>query len=410
MERDGAHAFLCSADLFDYAKDGLKGRLTDDHGFAGFRIHYPLNTPAYADELVSFLGASYFRALGKGQSYGMSARGLAVNTAEEAGEEFPLFREFWIVHPAPGAKEIVFYALLDSPSVAGAYEFTVTPGEETLVKVQSALFIRRHIEKLGVAPLTSMFFYGKNSGFKGDADFRPEVHDSDGLLVSARTGEWIWHPLVDPSKLLINGFGGDQPFGFGLIQRETGFDHYQDLEARYDLRPSVWVEPRGDWGRGHLELVQLPTTSEYNDNIVAYWVPERAFEPGDAVKYAYTLSWHSAAHRRSPQGVVEATRIVKRSGGAMFIVDFAGQAFKSALAAKTLTPDIWVSKGARITSNQLIKNPVTGGWRLVLHVQWDDPGFIEGYLPNQKPAIEFRAFLKDGPLAVSETWSYTYLP
>ncbi len=408
VDREGQHQFPFSADLFDYGGGDLKGHLTDDHGFAGFRVHYPLNSPAYADELVAFLGASYFRALGKDLAYGLSARGLAVNTADDAGEEFPLFREFWIMRPAPGARAITLYALLDSESVTGAYEFTVTPGEETEMKVESVLFVRKHIQKLGIAPLTSMFFYGEASGFKGDTDFRPEIHDSDGLQVHARSGEWLWHPLVNPARLLFNAFGGGQPFGFGLMQRDTKFDHYQDLEARYDRRPSVWVTPRGDWGKGHLELVQLPTPTEYNDNIVAYWVPERAFEPGDTVTCAYTLAWHSASHRQSSTGYVDATRIVKKSDGAMFIIDFAGDEFKTLPANQKLTPDVWVSRGARITDTQLIQNPAAGGWRLVLHVQWDKAGFMDGVLPNQKPAIELRAFLKDNTRAVTETWSYTY--
>ncbi len=410
VDRDGTHLAPFAPDLFDYESATLKGRLSEDHGFAGFRVHYPLNTPKYADELVSFLGASYFRALGRDLAYGMSARGLAVNTAEDTGEEFPLFREFWIVRPAPGAKNLTIYALLDSDSVAGAYAFTVTPGDETRMKVDSVLFIRQHIQKLGVAPLTSMFFYGENSGFKGDTDFRPEVHDSDGFQVRASSGEWIWHPLVDPQRLLINAFGGGQPAGFGIMQRDIDFDHYQDLEARYERRPSVWVSPVGDWGQGHLELVQLPTATEYNDNIVAYWVPERALEAGDTVRYAYTLSWHSARYPRSPQGYVAATRIVKKSDGAMFFVDFEGGELKTVYAQKALDPDVWVSRGARITGTQLMRNTVTGGWRLVIHARWDDPGFIEGLLPNQRPAVEFRAFLKDGPRAATETWSYTYLP
>jgi glucans biosynthesis protein len=410
VDRNGTHQVPFSADLFEYAGGDLKGHLSDDYGFAGFRVHYPLNTPQYADELLSFLGASYFRALGRDLVYGMSARGLAVNTAEDTGEEFPLFREFWIVSPLPGAKEITLYALLDSDSLTGAYAFTVTPGDETMMKVTSELFIRQHVQKLGIAPLTSMFFYGENSGFKGDADFRPEVHDSDGLLLAARSGEWIWHPLVDPQRLLINACGGGQPVGFGLLQRDINFDHYQDLEARYERRPSVWVSPQGDWGKGHLELVQLPSETEYNDNIVAYWVPERAFERGDSVKYAYTLAWHSARYARSHEGFVAATRIVKKPGGAMFVIDFAGDDLKAFLVDKTLAPDVWVSRGARVTGTQLMRNNVTGGWRLVLHVQWDKEWITDELLPNQKPAVEFRAFLKDKARAVTETWSYTYLP
>jgi glucans biosynthesis protein len=216
--------------------------------------------------------------------------------------------------------------------------------------------------------------------------------------------------LTDPSQLLINAFGGGSPVGFGLMQRDTDFDHYQDLEARYEKRPSVWVTPRGDWDKGHLELVQLPTENEYNDNIVAYWVPEETLTRGQSVSYTYTMSWHSATRPRSSQGLVSATRIVKKNNGAMFIVDFSGEALKALPVDKALASDIWASRGARITSSQLIKNTVAGGWRLVLHVQWDNAGFMEGVLPGQRPAIEFRAFLKDAGTPVTETWSYTYHP
>lgn len=410
VDRYGEHQFPFSCDQFEYDNKGLKGYLPQDYGFGGFRVHYPLNMPKYADELVAFLGASYFRALGRDMTYGISARGLGINTAEDTGEEFPFFREFWVMHPSSRSKQIRIYALLDSNSVTGAYEFTVEPGEETVMKVSSVLFIRQHIQKIGIAPLSSMFFYGKNTGFKGDGDFRPEVHDSDGLLVNDRSGEWIWHPLVNPSRLLINAFGGGLPVGFGLLQRDIDFDHYQDLEARYERRPSVWISPKGDWGKGHVELVQIPTANEYNDNIVAYWVPERAFERGDSVKYAYTLYWYSAKHPRSLKGFVQSTRIVRKSDEVMFVIDFIGDEFKTSFKDKKLVPDVWVGQGAHLSDMQLLKNTVTDGWRLVLHVRLDAVRPMEFRLADQKPAIEFRAFLKDKTTTVTETWSYTYLP
>ena len=410
IDQAGDHQFPFSSELFEYANKDLKGYLPQDYGFAGFRVHYPLNTPKYADELIAFLGASYFRALGQDQLYGMSARGLAINTAEDTGEEFPLFREFWIQQPTSKTKRIKIYALLDSNSLTGAYEFIIEPGLETIVKVNSVLYLRQHIQKMGIAPLNSMFFYGKNTGFKGDSDFRPEVHDSDGFLINDKSGEWIWHPLVNPSELLVNSFGGGQPFGFGLLQRDTDFDHYQDLEARYDKRPSIWVTPKGDWGRGHLELVQIPTVNEYNDNIVAYWVPERSLEAGDSLKFAYSLCWYSARHQRSLEGFVQATRIVKKPDEIMFIVDYAGDKFKETPKDRSIVPDVWVSKGAHLADTQLVKNVVSGGWRLVLHVLLDPANPMELNLSHQKSAIEFRAFLKDKAKAVTETWSYTYLP
>jgi glucans biosynthesis protein len=410
VDRSGSHRVPFLTDMFEYANATHKDQLKTDVGFAGFRVHYPLNTPAYADELVSFLGASYFRALGRDLAYGISARGLAVDTAESTGEEFPRFKEFWIIQPLPGAKSITFYALLDSKSVAGAYEFTVRPGDETVMDVKSELFIRKKIKKLGIAPLTSMFFYGKNSGFKGDSDFRPEVHDSDGLLIKAKSGEWIWHPLINPEAMTINAFGGGQPEGFGLLQRDTKFDHYQDLEARYDRRPSVWVTPKNDWGTGHLELLQLPTESEYNDNIGAYWVPERSFEPGESLKYSYSLAWYSGQKKRSTLAQIESTRIVRKPDGVMFIIDFLSDNLALPLLKQEPRSDILVYNDYKVTGSQIIKNNITNGWRLVIHVAIDKEGRWKDMLPNQKPAVELRAFLKDNDTPITETWSYTYQP
>ncbi|MDE2028555.1 MAG: glucan biosynthesis protein [Candidatus Omnitrophica bacterium] len=407
IDRKGTHKVAFSPDLFQYADKELK-KAADGGGFAGFRIHYPLNTPAYADELAVFLGASYFRALARGQVYGMSARGLAIDTAQDTGEEMPFFSEFWIVHPSPWAKSITIYALLDSQSVTGAYRFIVQPGTQTIMKVNSELFFRRSVKTIGIAPLNSMFFYGENSDFRPN-DFRPEVHDSDGLLEHLASGEWIWHPLVNPSKLLINAFSG-KPLGFGLLQRDIDFDHYQDLEARYDLRPSVWVRPQNDWGKGHLELIQIPADTEYNDNIVAFWAPQRSFQKGDRLKYAYTLSWFTDNRSLVPLGHVHATRIVRKAQTVMFIIDFDGDKFKRIIKKITPVPDVWIGQGAHLTDLQSYKNDATGGWRLVLHVQLDaEPPSLLG-VPVQKPAIELRAFLKDKASALSETWSYTYLP
>lgn len=410
IDKKGARRVPFSSDLFDHAKEVKVERLEKDLGFAGFRIHYPLNTPKYADELVAFLGASYFRALGKDLLYGMSARGLAINTAEDIGEEFPLFREFWIARPHPGSKEITIYALLDSESVIGAYEFVVRPGQETFMDVKSVLFIRKQIRKLGVAPLTSMFLYGESSDLKRSGDFRPEVHDSDGLLMQTKQGEWIWHPVVDPARLLINSFSGGQPQGFGLLQRDMDFDHYQDLEARYDRRPSVWVIPKNDWGRGHVELIQIPTDSEYNDNIVSFWVPEKVFEPGEVLTYSYSLVWHDGTMKRHALGYADSTRIVREQKGAMFLIDFAGDVFKKFDAQKDLTADINISKGHTVTASQIMSNPVTGGVRLVLHVGEDKEWLLEQMLSGSRSAVELRVLLKDKSRPVTETWSYTYQP
>lgn len=412
IDRTGSHKMPFSTALFNYKNEKYSEQIKEDIGFAGLRIHYPLNTTAYADELISFLGASYFRALGKGLVYGISARGLAVNTAEDIGEEFPYFRKFWLIHPMPLSREITIFALLDSPSISGAFEFILRPGEETLMHVRSLLYCRKQIRKLGIAPLSSMFLLGKNSGPRSEGDFRLEVHDSDGLAIQNKAGEWTWHPLINPQRLLINSFGGGQPAGFGLLQRDTNFDHYQDLEARYDLRPSVWITPEEDWGKGHIELLQIPSGNEYNDNISTYWVPEKSFEPGESLKYAYSLSWHSARHKRPAIATVESTRIVRKQDTVIFMVDFFPDTKQNLIAKKEkeYTAEIQEFNGYKIAERQVIKNTVTGGLRLMIRIRFDKEGFLQEIIPNELPAVELRAFIKDKNTPVTETWSYTYLP
>ncbi|MFA5262479.1 MAG: glucan biosynthesis protein, partial [Opitutaceae bacterium] len=238
-ELRGNHArpIKFDVDLFDYGHNRLNGEIPDTMGFSGFRIHYALNRPEYMDELAVFQGASYFRALCKNAVYGLSARGLAIDTGEPTGEEFPVFEDFWIEKPERDATDITVYALLDSPSIAGAYRFVIKPGAETVMQVKCALFLRRPVKVLGIAPLTSMFWHGENSS-SHYGDFRPEVHDSDGLMISHAGGEWLWRPLTNPPNVRSSAFADQNPRGFGLVQRDRRFTSYEDLEANYHQRPS----------------------------------------------------------------------------------------------------------------------------------------------------------------------------
>ncbi len=259
---------------FSFGKNTLSPETWGDLDYAGLRVHYHLNGPQYKDELIVFLGTSYFRALAAGTRYGLSARGLAVDTVGGQGEEFPSFIEFWMVKPTPDARTLRLFALLDSPRVSGAYQFDVVPGDETVVEVRTRLYLRAPVGTLGIAPLTSMYQFGENQPHR--IDFRPEVHDSDGLMVATGAGEWLWRPLLNPRETLTTSFSMRDLKGFGLMQRDRSFTSYEDTEARYELRPSAWVEPTGSWGPGRVELVQLYTPDETNDNIVAYWVPRAA--------------------------------------------------------------------------------------------------------------------------------------
>ena len=257
-------------------------------GFAGLRVLYPLNQPKRLDEVISFLGTNYFRALGAGQIYGMSARGIAIDTAENLTEEFPVFREFWLCRPAAGAETMELFAFLDGPSVTGAYRFLVTPGAATQVEIEAHLFFRQAVQALGIAPLTSMFWRGENDPLPPN-DKRPEVHDSDGLLI----GDTDWHPLRAVEKVTTQIFPMKNPTAFGLLQRDRDPAHYRDREAHYERRPGVRVEPLGDWGEGAIHLLQWPAGNEYNDNVVVFWQPQKMPQAGENLIFKYRLHWFS---------------------------------------------------------------------------------------------------------------------
>lgn len=286
-----------------------RGDLPADAGFAGFRLHAPLNEASVYDELVVFQGASYWRALGKGQRYGISARGIAVDTgAEGVSEEFPSFREFWLKKPQEGDERSVFFALLDGPSYSGAYEFTIKPGEDTIMSVKAVLFTRKEVKRLGIAPMSSMFWFGENSRRRFD-DFRPEVHDSDGLAIRMGSGERIWRPITnDTGNLEFSFFNMTKCDGFGLLQRDRRFSAYEDGEAAYDLRPSLWIEPTSDWGSGSVMLMEIPTGNELADNTVAMWVPEKSAKPGDRLEFNYRQHWTMDKDPSDAGGHVVATR------------------------------------------------------------------------------------------------------
>ena len=271
IDSNGVATVPFSPSMFDYGRNDFASRVPQDLGFAGFRLHYPIKSAAYKDEVIVFLGASYFRAVGKDQVFGISARGLAVDTAAPSGEEFPYFREFWLVRPTKDAKDMAIYALLDSPSLTGAYKFVVYPGAETVVDVEGRVFRRKEVSKLGIAPLTSMFLFGENTTRCFD-NYRPEVHDSDGMLLFNDTGEWLWRPVDNPTTLQVHSYQMTNPRGFGLLQRDRDYANYQDLETNQERRPSAWVVPKGQWGPGRVELVEIPTPKDIHDNIAAYWV------------------------------------------------------------------------------------------------------------------------------------------
>jgi glucans biosynthesis protein len=360
---------------------------------SGFRIRSRINSPKVWDEFLVFQGASYFRAVAQGEVYGLSARGLAVNTAEPVGEEFPVFTHFWIEQPRRNATDLVIYGLLESPSATGAYRFTVRPGGETTTDVDMTLFAREELRVIGIAPLTSMFLFDETNRGRLD-DYRPEVHDSDGLAVLKKSGEQIWRPLANPAKLQISTFTTQAPDGFGLMQRSRDQADFQDLDAHYERRPSLWVEPRGEWGAGAVELVEIPSGREYNDNIVAFWRPASPVPVGHQAHFAYHLSW--AGDARFPKNLGKA--LATRSGASLdgrrrvFQIDFVGTGEK----IDGLRLDMGNSAG-KVSGMVLLSNPNTHGIRASFELD-----------PAGADLVELRLRVMRDAQPVTETWLYRW--
>jgi glucans biosynthesis protein len=355
--------------------------------------------------VIVFAGASYFRAVAKNEVFGLSARGLAIDTGLSSGEEFPIFREFWLERPPQQARAMKIYALLDSQRLTGAYEFVVRPGERTIVDVKARLFERKRVKEFGIAPLTSMFLYGEEKP-RPPGDWRPEVHDSDGLSIASGTGEWLWRPLINPEKLQISYFELDNPRGFGLLQRDRRFSDYEDLETRHELRPNAWITPIGNWGKGQVKLVEIPSPKETNDNIVAYWIPRNLPPVGQPIEISYRIHFQSDDPIDVASGRVTATwvGIGDKDDLRRFVLDFEGGKLKSLPTDATVKPVISIGPDGQLVQQNSSKNPVTGGWRVAFQVK----------APKDKP-LQLRAFLqyeKDPTTkdALTETWSYMLQP
>lgn len=404
--RDGiATPIPYSANLFDYGRTKLDKPLPINFGFAGFRLHYPLNSPKIYDEVIAFLGASYFRLLGRGQRYGMSARALAVQSGTPA-EEFPFFREFWIETPTANDDRAAIYGLLDSESTTGAFRFDLYPGVESVVEISATLFPRSPNIKFGLAPLTSMFYIGEND-HRFNEDFRPELHDSDGLLIHSGTGEWIWRPLRNPKKVEVSSFLNKDARGFGLLQRDRDFDHYQDLDLAYEIRPSYFVEPRGSWGEGSIDLVELPTEHETNDNIVASFQPREAPKPNKPFTYGYRIIASLGLTRLAANGRTVNTYQTNAAalgspepvspGSRRFIIDFAGDDLAYFLADPQLVEVVPSTSNGKIVRSFIVPNVHTKGFRAAIDVQLE---------PGQ--STDLRAFLRTGSRALTETWTFPW--
>ena len=382
-----------STDLFDYGPRVEPPSDPSGLSFSGFRARYPINAPDRLDEFVVFQGASYFRAVGAGQRYGLSARGLVINRPDGNGEEFPDFRKFWLIRPNPGDNSLIVLALLDSPSTTGAYRFTLRPGENTTIDVELSLFPRVEVQNIGLAPLTSMFLFDAAQRFQYD-DFRNAVHDSSGLQMLTGKGERLIRPLANPALLQISAFIDNNPRGFGLVQRAREFADYQDMDTRFDLRPSAWIEPVGEWGSGAVVLTEIPTDTQTNDNVVAYWRPDRDLKPNERFDLAYRLYFCDTPPDDVPLARVVATRSglsVDRQRR-LFVIDFVD------LPAEALEPVAEVSASTGVIMNVTARpSPEEDLYRVSFEM---DPG--------DETLVEMRLVLVGPTGPSSETWLYRW--
>ena len=398
--RDGrAHRLAFDYALFDRTDEAPDLPIDETMGYSGLRLRTEFDELGIFREFSVFQGASYFRAIGEGMVYGLSARGLALRTGDADGEEFPDFTRFWIEETAPGAESVTVHALLDGPSVAGAFRFDLTPGAACVIDVEATLFPRVDLDHVGLAPLTSMFLYDQTNRWRF-SDFRPAIHDSDGLAIWNGAGERLWRPLANPVDLQLSAFVDENPRGFGLMQRAERLSDFADLEARYERRPSLWIEPREGWGPGAVRLVEIPADKEIYDNVVAYWRPRDPLPAGEAQRYAYRMTWFDEAG--PGPAAASLSRVLDTHIGDNFTrdrlvaaIDFAPSPdFEGDLSAISA---LATASGGDVSEGVVQANPETGGVRLAFTF---DPGDL--------PKVELRAQLTRDGRPASEVWLYRW--
>jgi periplasmic glucans biosynthesis protein len=402
VDAEGVHSLAYDKQDFEFPNQKLAQQVPDDLGYAGFRLSYPLGDKNGRTGFLVFAGASNFSGIGRGNVFGLSARGIAVDTGLPSGEQFPSFVQYWLIRPDAKATAIKFYALLDGRSLTGAYQFVVYPGAPTRLQVKAVLFARTGVRQLGVAPLSSMFFYGSNTA-RPAGEWRPQVHDSGGLLIHNGSGEWLWRPLLNPRTLKLDYFSTDNVRGFGLLQRDTAFTDYQDAAAHYERRPSAWVTPDGNWGKGHVVLVEIPSSDETNDNIVAFWMPAAPVKAGDRLGFDYDIALGGPEVDGESMARVAKTFVGrgdtsgkgKAEGAYRFVVDFRGGPLAKIPPAASVQGVVTGQDGTQVIEHYVEYIPAIEQWRLSILAK-----------PAADKPVELRAFLKQGGDTLSETWSY----
>jgi periplasmic glucans biosynthesis protein len=383
---------------FDYGRLNIPANI-GDIGYSGVRLYSAFGNGQPTD-FATIQGATFFRALARGQNYGVVARALTLKPAEARGEEFPFFRALWFERPVPGSNQIVVHGLIDSESTTASIRMTFRPGDLTIVDVELTLVPRVNLEHVGLGGMASTYLFGPNDRRNID-DARPAVHESSGLQILNGHGEWLWRPLQNPETLQISAFvdTSNSPGGFGLLQRNRAFDTYQDDEQHYERRPSLWIEPLGEWGQGSVQLLEIPSDAEINDNILAYWRPRAPIAAGGEALFAYRQFWAWTPPNRPPLAVVAGTRSGRGTTGRRrrFFVDFVGDMLGERVPAD-LKPSLTVGPGA---VHNLRFWPYAE--RKVGRVTFElDPG--------NENACEMRLVLEADGKPISETWLYRWTP
>ena len=396
VEDDVARPLNFDMRVFDTTDKFPDVPIDDTLGYSGLRLRAELRQSGIFEEYAVFQGASYFRGIGTGQFYGLSARGLAIRTGDPAGEEFPDFTHFWMERPNPGDPSVVLHCLLDSPSCSGAYTFRITHGPTLVMDVETELFAREDVSHVGIAPLTSMFLFDDMDRNRFD-DFRPAVHDNDGLLIHNGAGEVIWRPLANHTTLQLSAFSDENPRGFGLMQRKREFSDFNDLEAHYHKRPGLWVTPGEGWGRGSVYLVEIPSDREIYDNIVAYWRPAKGLTKGESKTLTYRLDWGEEPEPQvdMPLRILNTAAGGRPEGGRIFAIDFENSD-KVPEDLNEITRLIRSSAG-KVSDGVMQRNPETGGPRLAFTFEAGEADWAE-----------FRVQLRLDGEALSEVWLYRW--
>lgn len=398
-EADGTRRELS----FDPSRFNYEGSLRDlpveELGYAGLRLHAPINRGDYHDEFLVFLGASYFRGIGRGHVYGLSGRCYCIDTGLEGAEEFPEITALHLVRPAPNETSAFIVAEVRSPRSEAAFYFEVMPGDETVLDVEGAIFLREDVPNLGLAPLTSMYLFGEDRPGRF-SDYRPEIHDSDGLVLHSANGERLFRRLRNPRETTLSSFRLDHPQGFGLLQRDRSPMSYLDHHDRYEDRPSGYIEPIEGFERGVVRLLEFSTELESDDNITAFFVPDEVkaemrvryrvrFLSGEPLPEA---GFRVARYRR---GLPKSNFKPVLDGSQLIVIDWEGGKMD---ALDALEP-IVTAEGATIEGARLIALPELGALRMEFIVRFE----------SDAPA-ELRAFIREGESARSETFSYLLEP